>query len=276
MPCAGQHFVDNEPASFVIFATNFQATNQTFTAAWTLTDFEGLVTTGSSTFTLVPGSRQTVPLTINAPAMGHYRLKVDILHDGVRVEQLVAQLARIASRDTSERRYSPFAMCLTGEFELMKLAGVKSHRGDSASWGNTSSLSTVCFIPIALSTYARRASRLIGRSASRRNPTEIRPWAGHFPSPPRQPAISRQSNRCVIPARSSTRSSELPAKFKASARSHRRGTKCPPLSTTNSAYYYDRTRFRPRCSFEMEITVCNYYRRGISGTVSPRLPVGLG
>jgi hypothetical protein len=69
--------------------------------------------------------------------MGHYRLKVDILHDGVRVEQLVAQLARIASRDTSERRYSPFAMCLTGEFELMKLAGVKSHRGDSASWGNT-------------------------------------------------------------------------------------------------------------------------------------------
>jgi PA14 domain/Divergent InlB B-repeat domain/Carbohydrate binding module (family 35) len=134
---SGNVFLDNEPASFVVFATNFQSTNQTFTAAWTLTDFDGLVTTGSSTFTTVPNARQTVPLTVNAPALGHYRLKVDILQNGVRLEQLEAQMARIASRDTGEKRYSPFAMCLTGEFELMKLAGIKSHRGDSASWGNT-------------------------------------------------------------------------------------------------------------------------------------------
>jgi PA14 domain/Divergent InlB B-repeat domain len=133
----GNIFLDNEPASFVIFATNFQSTNQTFTAAWTLIDFDGVVTAGSSTFTTVPSARQTVPLTINAPGLGHYRLKVEILQNGVRLEQLHAQLARVASRDTTERRYSPFAMCAVGEFELMKLAGIKSHRGDSASWGNT-------------------------------------------------------------------------------------------------------------------------------------------
>jgi hypothetical protein len=75
--------------------------------------------------------------TVNAPALGHYRLKVDILQNGVRLEQLEAQMARIASLDTSERRYSPFGMCALGEFELMKLAGVKSYRGDSASWGRT-------------------------------------------------------------------------------------------------------------------------------------------
>ncbi len=134
---SGNIFLDNEPASFVIFATNFQSTNQTFTAAWTLTDFDGLVTTGSNTFTTVPNARQTAPLTINAPALGHYRLKVDILQNGVRLEQLEAQMARIASRDTSEKRYSPFGMCAIGEFELMKLAGVKSYRSDSASWGRT-------------------------------------------------------------------------------------------------------------------------------------------
>ncbi len=133
----GNVFLDNEPASFVIFATNFQSTNQTFTAAWTLTDFDGSVTTGSSTFTTLPNARQTVPLTVNAPAPGHYRLKVDILQSGVRLEQLEAQMARIASRDTSERRYSPFGMCVIGEFELMKLAGIKSHRGDTASWAKT-------------------------------------------------------------------------------------------------------------------------------------------
>ena len=133
----GNVFLDNEPASFVIFATNFQSTNQTFTAAWTVTDFDGLATTGSSTFTAVPNARQAIPLTVNAPALGHYRLKVDILQNGVRLEQLEAQMARIASRDTSEKRYSPFAMCGVGEFEVMKLAGVKSNRGDSASWANT-------------------------------------------------------------------------------------------------------------------------------------------
>lgn len=134
---SGNVFLDNEPALFVIFATNFQSTNQTFTAAWTLTDFDGLVTTGSSTFTTAPTARQAIPISVNAPAVGHYRLKMDILQNGVRLEQLEAQFARIASRETSEKRYSPFAMCGVGEFELMKLAGVKSHRGDSASWGNT-------------------------------------------------------------------------------------------------------------------------------------------
>ena len=134
---SGNVFVDNEPAAFVIFATNFQSTSQTFTAVWTLTDFDGLVTTGSGTFTTVPNARQSVPLTVNMPALGHYRIKVDILQNGVRLEQLEAQTARIASRDTSEKRYSPFGMCVVGEFELMKLAGVKSYRGDSASWGRT-------------------------------------------------------------------------------------------------------------------------------------------
>ncbi|HET7238351.1 MAG TPA: hypothetical protein VFI76_04955, partial [Terrimicrobiaceae bacterium] len=95
------------------------------------------MTTGSTTFTTVPNARQTIPLSVNAPALGHYRLKVDILQNGVRLEQLEAQLARIASREISEKRYSPFGMCAIGEFELMKLAGVKSYRGDSASWGRT-------------------------------------------------------------------------------------------------------------------------------------------
>ncbi len=45
-----------------------------------------------------------------------------------------AQLARIPCETRSQERYSPFAVCGVGEFEVMKLAGAKSHRADSASW----------------------------------------------------------------------------------------------------------------------------------------------
>ncbi len=65
---------------------------------------------------------------------GHYRLNVEVRQGNELVDVLKAQLARVASRDTKANRYSPFAMCAVGEFEVMKLAGVKSHRADSASW----------------------------------------------------------------------------------------------------------------------------------------------
>ena len=114
--------------------TNFSEQQQPLTVDWTLTDFDGRKTTGMSTVVAEPLRRQTLPFTVDAPALGHYRLAVEVRHGKKLVEALGAQLARIPSRDLKENRYSPFAMCLVGEFEVMKLAGVKSHRGDSASW----------------------------------------------------------------------------------------------------------------------------------------------
>ncbi len=51
-----------------------------------------------------------------------------------------------------------------------------------------------------------------------------------------------------------------------------------PVRDQRSTSIDDKFRFeidrRPGETFEMEITVCNYYRHSVSGTVSPRLPVG--
>jgi NPCBM-associated, NEW3 domain of alpha-galactosidase len=130
----GNIFLDDAPAVFDLFVTNFSEHEQPFTVEWTLTDFEGKKASGTSKLTAAPMARQTLPFTVNAPEFGHYRLEAKVMQNGKLVEPMQAQMARIASRDTKEDRYSPFAMCLVGEFELMKLAGVKSHRGDSASW----------------------------------------------------------------------------------------------------------------------------------------------
>ncbi|MGB8466002.1 MAG: hypothetical protein WCE49_13710, partial [Terrimicrobiaceae bacterium] len=130
----GNVYLDGAPAAFDLLVTNLSEEEQPLTANWTLTDFDGNKTTGTSTLVARPLSRQALPFSVNAPAMGHYRLAVDVLQGKKLVETLEAQLARIPSRDVSENRYSPFAMCAVGEFEVMKLAGVKSHRGDSASW----------------------------------------------------------------------------------------------------------------------------------------------
>ena len=131
---AGNVYLDDAPAAFDLFVTNFSEQEQPLTVNWTLTDFDGRKTTGTSELVAGPLSRQTLPFTVNAPAPGHYRLAVEVRQGKKLVEALEAQLARIPSRDMKENRYSPFAMCLVGEFEVMKLAGVKSHRGDSASW----------------------------------------------------------------------------------------------------------------------------------------------
>ena len=130
----GNVFLDNAPAVFDLFVTNFSDREQPLTLNWTLTDFDGKKTTGVSQLTAKPMSRQTLPLAVNATASGHYRLTADVQQGNESIEMLKGQLARVASRDTKENRYSPFAVCGVGEFEVMKLAGVKSHRADSASW----------------------------------------------------------------------------------------------------------------------------------------------
>ena len=130
----GNVFLDNAPAGFDLIAANFSEQDQPLTLQWTLTDFYGKKTTGTSKGIVRSRSRQNLPLTVNAPEPGHYRLAVEVRQNDKVVNVLKAQLARISSRDTKENRYSPFAMCCVGEFEVMKLAGVKSHRSDSASW----------------------------------------------------------------------------------------------------------------------------------------------
>jgi alpha-galactosidase-like protein len=130
----GNIFLDDAPAVFDLFVTNFSEQTQPLTVRWTLTDFDGKTTSGVAPLTAQPLSRQTLPLNVNAPIPGHYRLAVEIRQGSKLLEGMQAQFARIRSRDTKENRYSPFAMCAVGEFEVMKLAGVKSHRSDSASW----------------------------------------------------------------------------------------------------------------------------------------------
>lgn len=130
----GNVFLDNAPAVFDLFVTNFSEQVQSLSLRWTLTDFDGKTTTGVSQLTANPLAQQTLPLTVNAPVPGHYRLLVEVRQGPKLLEGMKAQLARIPSRETKANRYSPFAMCAVGEFEVMKLAGVKSHRSDSASW----------------------------------------------------------------------------------------------------------------------------------------------
>ena len=127
-------FLDETPVAFDLFVTNFSEEQQPLTLTWTLTDFDGKRTTGTSVVTAQPLSRQTLSLTVDAPAPGHYHLTAEVRRGRELVDVLKAQLARIPSRDTKANRYSPIAMCAVGEFEVMKLAGVKSHRSDSASW----------------------------------------------------------------------------------------------------------------------------------------------
>ncbi|HEY5954613.1 MAG TPA: hypothetical protein VIT18_09620, partial [Terrimicrobiaceae bacterium] len=130
----GNVFLDNAPAIFDLFVTNFSEQEQPLTLDWTLTDFDGKKTTGRSQLSAKPMCRQTLPLNVNAAAPGHYRLTLEVRRGDELVDVLNAQLARIPSRETKANRYSPFAMCGVGEFDVMKLAGVKSHRADSASW----------------------------------------------------------------------------------------------------------------------------------------------
>ncbi len=130
----GNVFLDNASAVFDLFVTNFSEQAQPLAVRWTLTDFDGKTTTGVSQLTATPLSRQTLPLAVNAPIPGHYRLAVEVRQGEKLLEGMKAQLARIPSRETKANRYSPFAMCAVGEFEVMKLAGVKSQRADSASW----------------------------------------------------------------------------------------------------------------------------------------------
>ena len=55
---------------------------------WTLTDFDGRKTTGTSELVAGPLSRQTLPLTVNAPALGHYRLAVELRQGKKTVDAL--------------------------------------------------------------------------------------------------------------------------------------------------------------------------------------------
>lgn len=133
----GNVFLDNTPATFDFYASSFSTQPQNVTVDWTLTNFEGAATTGTATLVAQPMAHQTLNFSVNAPAMGHYILAADVKVNGQLMEPMRAQMVRIPSRDTSENRYSPFAVCAGGECEILKLAGVKSHRSDSASWART-------------------------------------------------------------------------------------------------------------------------------------------
>ena len=135
----GQHspgniFLDDAPAVFDLFASHFGPDQRRVTAAWTLTDFDGRQTRGESGLDLSPLADQAIQLVVPAPENGHYRLSVDLKLDGQVCSSLTAMFARIPSRRIYEDRFSPFAVCWGNNFPLMAYAGIKSHRGDSASW----------------------------------------------------------------------------------------------------------------------------------------------
>ncbi len=131
----GNVYFDDEPAVFEIFANNLSETDQPLEVKWTVTDFDGKETRGTSRVTARPLARQSLLFPVDASALGHYTLEADVLREGRRIGHLETQFGRIAARETGENRWSPFAMCGTGESALMAQVGVKSFRGDSASWG---------------------------------------------------------------------------------------------------------------------------------------------
>ena len=131
----GNVFVDDEPATFDLLINNISGDDQALAASWVLADFDGKQTAGSSELTAKGMARQTLGLTVQAPAMGYYRLKVSILQAGRPVCDLETQLARIRSRKLDAAPDSPFAMCWGTNFYLMGLAGVKWERvGPFADW----------------------------------------------------------------------------------------------------------------------------------------------
>ena len=137
----GQHepgniFLDEAPAAFDLFITNFSPEPRNVTVDWTLTDFEGHQQRGETPLRLSPAARQTARLVVPASQNGHYRLYAEVRLNGRVYGTLKTMLARIPSRRIYEDRYSPFAMCWGNNFPLMAYAGVKSHRGDSASWAH--------------------------------------------------------------------------------------------------------------------------------------------
>ena len=141
----GQHdpgnvFLDGRPTAYDLLVTNLTERPLSITTAWTLTDFDGREQRGVSTLALSASASQVAQLVVPAAANGHYRLYAEMKLDGTVYATLKTMLARIPSRRIFEDRYSPFAMCWGNNFALMAYAGVKSHRGDSASWAH-------CFEP---------------------------------------------------------------------------------------------------------------------------------
>jgi hypothetical protein len=129
-------YLDDEPATLDLLVTNFNEAKRDLTVDWTLTNFFGQETKGTSTITAQPLARQWLPFTMTMPEMGQYRLKAVVRDGGRFVEELHAQLARIPSRPIVTDRYSPFAVAWVGEWETMALAGAKSSRGDQESWSS--------------------------------------------------------------------------------------------------------------------------------------------
>jgi hypothetical protein len=130
----GNVYFDNQPATFEIYANNLSETGQPLTVKWTVTDFDGKKKEGTSKIAADSLARQTLTFDVDAPANGHYHLAADVLRGDRRIGRFETQFARIPSREVVENRWSPFAVCGIGESELLAQAGVKSFRGDSASW----------------------------------------------------------------------------------------------------------------------------------------------
>jgi len=131
----GNVFLDDQPATVDLFVNNLTTLPQTITAQWTLSAFDGGTQSGSTPLLLASGAHQTVALTLPARELGQYTLALSLHQANSTLISTGAQLARIPSRPIRENRWSPFAMTWGTNFYLMGLAGVKSQRGDSASWG---------------------------------------------------------------------------------------------------------------------------------------------
>lgn len=130
----GNVFLDDAPATFDLFATNLATEPATLTVAWTLTDYDGHVTTGTAPFSAAARARQTLSLIVPAPVPGHYTLAWTVRQGTRTVGADRVQLARLPSRPIAENRYSPFAIAWGTDFPLMAYVGVKSQRGDNDSW----------------------------------------------------------------------------------------------------------------------------------------------
>jgi len=136
----GNVFLDDEPARFDLLVNNLSDTEQELSAEWLLTGFDGRQTRGTAALRAAPLARQVLPLAVDASAMGHYTLRVEVTQAGLShipsgaIAELTTQLARIPSRKLDHRPDSAFAMCWGTNFHLMGLAGVKWERVGEMYW----------------------------------------------------------------------------------------------------------------------------------------------
>ena len=124
----GNVFVGDEPARINLYATNLSDKPLPFIAQWTLTDFDGKQTQGKASFIVSARTHLAVPLPLEMPELGHYRLKGKVLQGQAVAFEFDTMAARIRPRNIETSPDSPFCIVWGTNYYLSGISGAKKER----------------------------------------------------------------------------------------------------------------------------------------------------